>query len=487
MKKSYSLLHSHTEYSNIRIIDSINKVEDLIDNAYDKGLKAIVITDHDTLSGHVRALKHYEKYKEAYEVVKDNDFENLTEDELSKITSLSIDFLNRINRNDFKVVLGNEIYISKEGMKKETYEKGDKFYHFLLIAKDEVGHKQLRQLSSRAWDRMFTRGVMRTPTYISDLEEIVKENQGHLTATTACLGGYPGTQYLQKGEQESIPLTNIFLERMNDIFGKEDFFIEIQPSMQIDQINFNKFIIENYWDNYNFVFTTDAHYLNEEDKELHKHFLHSKDGDREVDEFYSAAFVMDYDKLQEFFNDFISAEKVEKMRENTIKITKKVKDYSLKKQQVVPSVPLDNVHREEYAAQNYNKFKQFISKKTYPYITNYVSSTEISNRFFLYKIFDGMVKYTGVWDKEDEKLKEYLNRLEYELEQLWEISLTINQPMSNYFLTMEKMINLIWTEGDSIVGVSRGSAAGFLINYLIGITQIDPLRQELAMPAWRLA
>ena len=59
MGKSYASIHAHTEYSNIKIIDSINKVEELIDRAYDKGLKAIAITYHDTLSGHVRAIKHF--------------------------------------------------------------------------------------------------------------------------------------------------------------------------------------------------------------------------------------------------------------------------------------------------------------------------------------------------------------------------------------------------------------------------------------------
>ena len=59
MKETYASIHAHTEYSNVKIIDSINKVEELIDRAYDKGLAAIAITDHDTLSAHVRAIKHY--------------------------------------------------------------------------------------------------------------------------------------------------------------------------------------------------------------------------------------------------------------------------------------------------------------------------------------------------------------------------------------------------------------------------------------------
>ena len=94
MKNSYASIHAHTEYSNIKIIDSINKVEELIDRAYDKGLHAIAITDHDTLSGHVRAIKHF---KSNYE------------------------------DKDFKLILGNEIYLTREGLDASNYQKGEKF------------------------------------------------------------------------------------------------------------------------------------------------------------------------------------------------------------------------------------------------------------------------------------------------------------------------------------------------------------------------
>jgi DNA polymerase-3 subunit alpha len=80
-----------------------------------------------------------------------------------------------------------------------------------------------------------------------------------------------------------------------------------------------------------------------------------------------------------------------------------------------------------------------------------------------------------------------MERLDYELEQIRETSIQIDQSLSDYFITMAKMIEIIWNEGDSMVGPGRGSAAGFLVNYLIGITQIDPQNQDLYLPPWRLA
>ena len=78
-----------------------------------------------------------------------------------------------------------------------------------------------------------------------------------------------------------------------------------------------------------------------------------------------------------------------------------------------------------------------------------------------------------------------MEQLDYELKQIYETSNHINQSLADYFITMAKMIEIIWNEADSIVGPGRGSAAGFLINYLIGITQIDPQTQPLYIPPWR--
>lgn len=173
MKDSYFSIHNHTEYSNLRLLDCINKVEDLIQYAYDLGLSGICITDHESLSAHIKALKFYK--------------EKCKEDEKWK---------------DFKLGLGNEIYLCRNGLSSETYERGEKFPHFILVAKDLEGHRQLRELSTRAWSHSFMMFMTRVPTYYSDIEEIIGKNPGHVIASSACF--LPGQQIKVRGGYKNI-------------------------------------------------------------------------------------------------------------------------------------------------------------------------------------------------------------------------------------------------------------------------------------------
>ena len=130
-------VHSHSHYSNFRIIDSINKPKDLINRAIELGLSGIALTDHETLAG-------------APEI-------NLYAQEIQK------------SNPDFKIAIGNEIYLT------ETRDKGQKYYHFILISKDKIGWRMLRELSSTAWMQSYMdRGLERVPTLYSELKNMVK-------------------------------------------------------------------------------------------------------------------------------------------------------------------------------------------------------------------------------------------------------------------------------------------------------------------------
>ena len=157
--REYFGIHNHTEYSNIRLLDSINRPKDLIKKAIELGLSGIAITDHECLSSHVEVTK--------------------IADEIRKTNP------------DFTVALGNEIYLVDER------KSGQKYFHFLLIAKDAIGHKALRELSSTAWYYSYTdRGMERVPTTKEELSTVVKKYRGHLIATTACMGGELSTNVL---------------------------------------------------------------------------------------------------------------------------------------------------------------------------------------------------------------------------------------------------------------------------------------------------
>src|SRR5699024_3166961 len=154
---------------------------------------------------------------------------------------------------------------------KDNYTPGvTKFPHFLLLAATKYGHELLRILSSRAWSRSFKTGLMeRTVTLKSDIEELVKPNKGHLIAGSACLGSEINIRLLtikEETENNNLEEAQYHREKLNefilwciDIFGKEYFFIELQPALSWEQIYCNKELkkIAEYYD-LKTIITTDA-------------------------------------------------------------------------------------------------------------------------------------------------------------------------------------------------------------------------------------
>lgn len=134
------LLHNHSDRgSNLKLRDTTNRVEELIQTVNNMGHKGVAFTEHESVSSHVKALQATEKLKETGKIDK-----------------------------DFKLILGNEIYLveSLEEVR-DNYKSGGltKFPHFILLAKDEIGHEQIRFMSSVAWSQSyFTGPMLRTPT-----------------------------------------------------------------------------------------------------------------------------------------------------------------------------------------------------------------------------------------------------------------------------------------------------------------------------------
>ena len=325
MREFWSELHAHTDYSNLTLVDCINKVENLIQYAFDLGLHGLAITDHEALCGHIKARDFIESKRKS------------GDEELAK------------KWKDFKLILGNEIYLCRNGLSESNFISGqDKFYHFILLAKDEIGHSQLQELSSRAWDRSWMMFIRRRPTYYSDIEEIVGNNPGHIIASTACIGGFLGTTILKYGadsknkskyQQEIID----FLNWCVNIFGEENFFLEMQPSNEEEQVFVNTEIQKiSAAMGIPVIITTDAHYLKKEDRKIHKAYLNSKDGDREVDSFYASTYVMTAEEIHEYMDDTIGASSVSEYLSNTNLIADMCEDYSLEKPIVVPYIPLND-------------------------------------------------------------------------------------------------------------------------------------------------
>lgn len=420
--------HAHTEYSNLRLPDCINKVENLILQAKNKGLKGIAITDHESLSGHIKALK------------------------------------NKVD--DFKIALGNEIYLC------ESYENQVKYYHYILIAKNLKGHKQLRELSSKAWQNSFyDRGIERVVTTYEHLENILNKEKGNIIASTGCLGGEFANLVLKFAKDDNIENKkdiDSFIKKHLRLFG-DDFYIELQPSLSEEQKSFNKLAIKiaiGYGIKY--IITNDVHYINKEDRIIHEAYLHSKEGERELEDFYESTYLKTPEEIKDRMIDYLSEEDILTGINNTMAIFNKIEKYDLKKDLDVPEI-------------NFNKEKielKFIFPKI-GFIEKFYNSKFIQDRKLIMEIEKGFIS------KKQELNDVNINRLNEELGYVWGVSEGLNKRISAYYNTMDKMIDIIWDDegGNSLVGVARGSITGMYFAYLIDITQINPLKFDL--PAWR--
>jgi len=438
--------HFHTEYSNLRLSDSLNKLTNSIDYAIKLGLSGVTITDHECLSGHIKAIQHRKKLRE------------------KGIT-------------DFKISLGNEIYLIDE----EDYKETNTFYHFLLIAKDKIGHDQLRELSTRAWSRAYShKKMLRVPTFYKDLEDVVSFNKGHLIASTACLGSYFAKKVSElvvlETNQSVETIKNIkkeiatFLKTMVSIFGEENFFIEIQVSQSEDQIAYNKRAIEiaKYY-GIKWVITNDVHYQAKEDKIFHSNFLNSKDGDRETDDFYGYTYFKNVDDI--FTNlSHLNAVDVKIGVENSVLIGEMIEEYDLKQDVKVREIDLPEFEIKHYLSKYYDE---------YEFIKFYANSPFDQDRYFFYQIEKGFV------EKEQEFNSINLGRINEELDVVKSISDTLKQRMSAYFNLIRDIKDVAWDGyfGNSLICPSRGSVTGFYTCYLVDIHQVNPITWNL--PYWR--
>ena len=437
-------VHSHSEYSNLRLIDSINRPRDMILTAYQLGMSGIILTDHESVSGHVKWLNEERDLKEK-----------------------------GLIPPEFKCGCGNEIYLVDDRNNIQRY------WHFILAAKNTEGHRALRELSSIAWYNGFSsKGLMRVPTQKDELAEIVKKYPNTLIATSACLGGeLPHlVAKLVDAEKKSLSeeeILNIkleivaFLRYCVDLFG-DDFYIEIAAADSKDQKVFNqriKSIAESQ--GIKIVIGSDAHYLTANERELHKAYLNSKEGEREVDNFYYFAHMMDNEEAYGYISDIYSEEDFKEFCENSMEIYNKIEDYDIFRNPIIPEVKV--IPKECPVS------LEWVEKHTYPVLYNLIISNNIQEKYWVSECLNALVN-KNLWNGK------YLERLEIEAKVIKTIGEKLGDCLFKYFNTFQHFIDLFWECG-SIVGPGRGSAVCFLSNYLLGITQLDPVVWNL--PYWR--
>lgn len=436
--------HCHTMYSNVSLsADSIIRPEQLLERAKALGLKGVAITDHAVISSHVKILQYY--------------LSKCKEDESWK---------------DFKLGLGEEMYLCENGRCKETAQKGQRYPHLIVIAKDALGHRQLRQLSSKAWERSYVLFVRRVPSWYSDFEEVIGDEKGHLIVTSACVGGILREAFDNKSEREAEKI----IEWMQEWFG-EDFYLEISPAEYPEVIEYNKWIIElSQKYNIKLVFACDAHYLTKDDFKVHKAYLQSKDEERETDEFYLYTYLQDDKEAREHL-PYVGDELFAEMVENSHRMADSIETYDLFSPQIIPHLDDDRYQNPVWEEQ----IRECRINPKYEYINKYTASESEDDRYFIYLVLNKLKEL----ELPEEKLNEYLERIEKECYEYWLTSERLEQTISSYILMVREVERIMWEEAGSIVGISRGSAGSTLVNYLCGLTQMNPMEQGIYLPEWR--
>ena len=421
--------HCHTEMSNFRLLDCIIKLPDLIKKGKEIGLAGLAVTDHETIAQSIRVCKLQKEYP------------------------------------DFKIAIGNEIYLT------DVRQNGIKYWHQILIAKDVIGHKQLRQLSSIAWmNSYYDRGMERVPTLKEELRQVVMRDPGHLIATSACLGGELSSSIIEMerarhmgDEQTAIIKYNQIVEYMqfmDELFG-DDFYVEVAPAASKDQIIANNKLVQiAHVFNKKVVIGDDAHYLKKEDRYIHKAYLNSKGGERETDAFYEYAYLQDEEDLRKNLEPSIGI-MIDEMCHNSMEMFDKIEIYDLLHNQTIPSVPV----------KDYKKGRIEWDKNYYPNLSTLSNSDDIYDRYWLNECVI-------------ECINKHLNKNEYwkELEEEARVKKIIGEKlgtnMFKYPITLKYYIDMMWECG-SLVGAGRGSSCAALNHYLLGITQLDPIEWNL--------
>lgn len=415
------------------MLDALPSPESIIDKAIELNINMIGISEHESLSSHIRINKYAQSLKEQYP--------------------------------DFKVALGNEIYLT------QTRNKGQQYYHSLLVGKNALGHKMLRELSSISWiNSYFDRGLQRVPTLYSELEEVInKYGRGNLIMSSACIGSFIGQELLRMKKCEQLDDTKGRKQAHDNIvqhilwckklFGS-DYYLEIAPALYEEQkyVNLKTLQLGKLFD-VKVTIQDDAHRLTQDDYIAHKALLNSKSGEREdIDKFYQYTYMQSYDEIRQHL-DYIDCDALFK---NSMEFYDKVEEYSLLKNQQVPQVPVPYFPREQEDKHTFNQEK-------YPVLDRMMHSENEQERYWVNYCYNEL---------KNKQLNNdiYLTELNEEARVQTVVGEKLNTCIFSYPIFLQHYFDLIWECG-SITGVSRGSSGAGLDNYLMNLTQYDPIKQ----------
>lgn len=316
------------------------------------------------------------------------------------------------------------------------------------------------------------RGMRRVPTYYQDIIDVIGKNPGHVIGMTACLGGFLPHLILDwapTNDESKWDYIIRWCRRMEEIFGKENFYLEMQPSPNPEQklVNCTLLRLAKELD-VKYTITLDAHYLKKEDRVIHKAYLNSQNGDREVDGFYAITYLMGHEEIRSYMSE-LSIEQIQEAYNSIIEIQDKCENYSLKKPLKIPQLPwknFDDIVDVGNWCKKIPEFEPFLSSK-------YIGDKELVKAIIQKINSDVRLQNQATYDAINTCLE------------MTRISSDVNKAhWSAYYLNLQKIVEACWEAG-TLVGPGRGSGVGFILLYLLDITQINPLWERTQTFPWR--
>ncbi len=450
-------LHVHTYYS---ILDGQSPVEKLVDKAVANGMRGMAITDHGNMFG-VKELYNY----------------------CNKINGK----LKEQGKEPFKPIFGCEMYVARRTKADRVKEKGDAGgYHLIVLAKNYHGYKNLIKLVSRAWVDGF---YSKPRTDRADLEKYHED----LIVCSACIAGEVPAKIL-KGD---IPGAREAIEWYKSIFG-DDYYLELQrhevkdPNQRANRETFplqqraNKEILKLAKEyGIKVVCTNDCHFVDQENAEAHDHLLCLSTGKELNDPTRMLYSKQEWFKTREEMNEIFAD--VPEALSNTLEILDKVETYSIDHSPIMPFFPIPKEFGTEEETRKRISPEELFREFTTDENGNEIMSHEEAEKKIkklggidkLYRIkfeadYLAKLAYDGAKRLYGEPLTdEVYERIKFELH----IMKTMGFP--GYFLIVQDFINSAEDELGVMVGPGRGSAAGSVVAYCLGITKIDPIKYDL--------
>ena len=450
-------LHVHSYYS---ILDGQSSIEKLVDKAIGNGMRGMALTDHGDMFG----------VKELF------------------------DYCNKVNGKrkkeglePFKPIFGCEMYVAHRKKEMREADKGDKSgWHLIVLAKNYNGYKNLIKLVSRSWVDGF---YMRPRTDRDDLERFHED----LIVCSACIAGEVPAKIIRDdiaGAREAI-------EWYHRVFG-DDYYLELQrhevtdPSIRANRETFplqqkaNRVLIELAREyGIKLICTNDAHFVDKDNAEAHDHLLclsTGKDLDDPSRMLYSK---QEWFKTKEEMNQIFAD--VPEALSNTLEVLDKVETYDIEHAPIMPFFPIpESFGTEEEWRKKITPeelFKEFTcdenGENQLPREEGEKKIKKLGGLDKLYRIkfeadYLAKLAYDGAY-------RIYGNPLSQEVEDRIRFELHIMKTMGfpGYFLIVQDFINSARDQLGVMVGPGRGSAAGSVVAYCLGITKIDPLKYDL--------